>query len=150
VLIKNILVLLCLVFLAAACNQKTPSIFSVGTFEIAGQKLNVEVAQTDAARQQGLSGREFLAENKGMLFEFTRAGKYSFWMKDMKFPLDFIWIRDNKVVEITHNVVIEPNILDAALRIYLPQEEIDSMIEVNAGWATKNSIKTGDSARLTK
>lgn len=148
--IKLVLLFLSLVFVAFGCNKITPSIFSSGMVQIAGVNLSVEIAQTEEARMQGLSGRESLAENQGMLFQFPQAGRYAFWMKDMKFPLDFIWIKDNKVVEITHNVVVEPNISDAELHMYLPQEEIDSMIEVNAGWAEKNKVRVGDSVRLTK
>jgi hypothetical protein len=138
------MVLVSLVFLAFGCTQKTPSIFGSGTVEIGNQKLNVEVAQTDLTRQQGLSGRESLAQNDGMLFVFPSVGRYAFWMKGMRFPLDFIWIKDNQVVEITANAPTEPNVPDAGLFRYLPKEEVDSMIEVNAGWAKTNKIKVGD------
>jgi hypothetical protein len=57
-----------------------------------------EVADTPASRELGLSGREGLRENEGMLFIFDHPGKYGFWMKDMLFPLDIIWINQNGVV----------------------------------------------------
>src|SRR5476651_1827173 len=58
----------------------------------------VEVATTSAQQQQGLSGRASLPKNQGMLFIFQTANRYPFWMKDMKFNLDMIFINNNKIV----------------------------------------------------
>jgi uncharacterized membrane protein (UPF0127 family) len=62
------------------------------TVTINGQKLNVEVASTDSARVQGLSSRKCIGQNEAMLFVFNQPGYYQFWMKDMNFPIDIIWI----------------------------------------------------------
>ena len=62
------------------------------TVTINGQKLKVEVASTDAARVQGLSGRQCIGQSEAMLFIFNQSGYYQFWMKDMNFPIDIIWI----------------------------------------------------------
>jgi uncharacterized membrane protein (UPF0127 family) len=59
---------------------------------INGQSINAEVATTTKARETGLSGRPCILPNQGMLFEFSTAGRYQFWMKDMKFPIDIVWI----------------------------------------------------------
>lgn len=133
---KIALVLVALVFLAASCNRSQP-IATIGDHVV-----NIEIADTQSKRNQGLSGRESLAENLGMLFVFENEGKHTFWMKDMKFALDFIWIRDGKVVEITSDVPVLP------LETYEPVELIDSMLEVNSGFASKNTIKVGDSVRV--
>ena len=69
------------------------------TVIINSQKIAVEVADTLATRQKGLSGRACITPDEGMLFVFERPGRLPFWMKDMKFPLDIIWISpDHKVV----------------------------------------------------
>src|SRR4026208_1251957 len=94
---KWVVVSVSLIFLAAACNHKS-------TVTINGHTLNIEIAQTQIEREKGLSGRDTLPENSGMLFVFDKPDYYAFWMKDMKFPLDFIWIRDQKVVQITEGV----------------------------------------------
>ena len=60
--------------------------------------FSVEIATTSAQQQQGLSGRNSLPQNQGMLFIFKTAGRYAFWMKGMKFPLDIIFINNNKIV----------------------------------------------------
>ncbi len=144
---KIFLVLIPLMFLAASCNKKAPEgKFGSAAMRIGEYALSVEVAQTPEARALGLGGRDSLGADNGMLFVFAGPGKVGFWMKDTLIPLDFIWIRDGKVVEITPNVPVEPNVPDAALHRYLPAESIDSALEVNAGWAAKNSIKVGDPA----
>jgi hypothetical protein len=66
--------------------------------------LNVETVSTPAAMIQGLSGRKSLAYNQGMLFIFPNEGYHKFWMKDMLFPIDIIWLdKDYKVVYVKEN-----------------------------------------------
>ena len=109
--------------------------------EIAGQKVAVELALTNEAKEQGLSGRTALGENEGMLFVFDRPDKYSFWMKGMKFPLDIIWLGENlKVVYIKKEV--KPETFPES---YKPDAEAKYVLEVQAGFSDKNNLKTGDS-----
>ena len=109
----------------------------------------VNIANTSATRQKGLGGVVAMPDNEGMLFIFD-SKKLSpqmarFWMKDMLIPLDFIWITDDRVVEITPNVAAPaPNASDRDLQIYEPHEVIDYVLEINAGVAAKNNIKVGD------
>jgi uncharacterized membrane protein (UPF0127 family) len=71
-------------------NDKT---VTVGTTEI-----ETEVVQTEAERAKGLSGRPCIEPNRGMLFVFDKPGQYPFWMKDMKFPIDIVWVDANHKV----------------------------------------------------
>lgn len=101
--------------------------------------VGVEVADTDEEKSQGLAGRDSLAADAGMMFVFELPGQYGFWMKGMKFGLDFVWIRQGKVVEVSENVSPEdPN------RVYQPKEPVDAMVEVNAGWVKRQGVKVGD------
>jgi len=118
------------------------------TLQIGEATLSIEVADTEALKMQGLSGRDSLPENSGMLFKFDVPNRYSFWMKDMRFPLDFIWIANGRVTEIDHNVPVQPGVLDERLNVYQPLVPVDSMLEVNSGWAEKQGIKAGDSVKL--
>ena len=59
---------------------------------IGDASYTVDLAVTPEERQQGLSGREHMAGNEGMLFVFDEERQLSFWMKEMRFPLDIIWI----------------------------------------------------------
>lgn len=105
----------------------------------------VTIADTDVTRSHGLSNVTNLAENEGMLFVFTKPDIYTFWMKDMKFALDFIWINNGNVVQIDHDIPA-PNINtpDNQLKLYKSNFPVDSVLEVNAGFALKNNIKVGD------
>lgn len=117
--------------------------------EINGASLLVEVAASSDLRRLGLSGRDGLGENSGMLFVFDREDIYDFWMKDMKFPLDIIWIKNNKVADLEENV---PSPLagapDASLPVYKPEAPADLVLEVKAGFAGKNQIKIGDEVKI--
>lgn len=57
-----------------------------------------EIADTEEERSKGLSGRESLAEDEGLLFVFEEPGLYGFWMKDMNFAIDIIWIDESRHV----------------------------------------------------
>ncbi len=77
-----------------------------------------------------------------MLFVFDRPGRHGFWMKGMNFPLDFIWINGGRVAQITENVPAPKN-GEAPLSL-APQVEVDTVLEVNGGFAGKYQIKVGD------
>ena len=75
------------------------------TVGVGSQKIAVEVAKTAAAQQKGLGGRACIGQNEGMLFAFNQPGQYQFWMKDMKFPIDMIWISSShKAVVVEEDV----------------------------------------------
>ncbi|MDP3998684.1 MAG: DUF192 domain-containing protein [bacterium] len=105
-------------------------------------EITVEVADTEWERSQGLSGRTSLLRNQGMLFVFPQKSRYSFWMSDMKFPLDFIWIDGYKVVEITYDVPYPKN-GESPITI-APKAPADKVLEVNAGVASAAGVKVGD------
>jgi uncharacterized membrane protein (UPF0127 family) len=60
--------------------------------------ISVEVADTKESRELGLSGRSGIHDNQGMLFTFPVPGRYGFWMKDMNFPIDMVWINNQGLV----------------------------------------------------
>ena len=136
-------------FTAIGCNRTNPisqpiMSYKTGVLNVGNNKVTIEIAESVAAQDLGLGGRDSLAENSGMLFVFSAPGQYGFWMKDMKFPLDFVWIKDGKVSQITANVPDEPGVATNQLRTYLPDNPVDSMLEVNAGWASRHNVKVGD------
>ena len=111
-----------------------------------------ELADTPAIRERGLSGRVSMNSNQGMLFVFDRPGVYGFWMKDMNFPLDMVWIdRDHKVVSINSDVATS-TYPDAIFPACLPPAcavregtagNILYVLELNAGKAKDFGIVTG-------
>lgn len=109
-------------------------------------KIPVEIVETPAEVQKGLSGRTSLDASSGMLFVFTQADYYRFWMPDMYFPIDIIWINNNNIVDISHSV---SNKFDPAKpKFYLPAKKTNYVLEVNAEFSKKNNIKIGDSVFL--
>ncbi|MEK7502976.1 MAG: DUF192 domain-containing protein [Patescibacteria group bacterium] len=108
---------------------------------ISGRKVEVDIANNEKERNKGLGGRKNLPEDSGMLFIFEIPAKYSFWMKDMRFPIDIIWIEENKkITAISENIA--PETYPAS---FSPSEPVKYVLEVNAGWADKNGVKSGDS-----
>jgi uncharacterized protein len=68
-------------------------------------RIDVQVADTNAELATGLGGKACISDNQGMLFKLEKPGIYEFWMKDMKFSIDIIWIDSNrKIVHIEKNV----------------------------------------------
>lgn len=123
----------------------SPPLLEQETISINEKEILVEVVSTNENRKKGLSNRESLGENQGMLFVFERKAIPSFWMKDMLIPLDIIWIADEKVTQIDKNVPTpEKGTQDKDLKLYTPNGPIDFVLEVNAGFADKNNIKVGD------
>jgi len=108
-------------------------------------QITAEVAETPRAWVKGLSGRKKLAENRGMLFVFPNESRHAFWMKDMNFPVDIIWINNGEIVDIAPNV--EPSLLDP-LPTYLPRLPTKLVLEVVAGFSAKNNLKIGDKVEL--
>lgn len=112
---------------------------------VGDNKIRAEIADTQEKRAKGLSQRDSLAQDEGMLFVFPKTDKYSFWMKGLNFPLDFVWIRGDKVVEIYQNIQPPtPGQPDSALPVFLPREEVDKVLELNAGTVQKLDIKVDD------
>ncbi len=104
----------------------------------------VEVADSQETRIQGLSGRESLPAQEGMLFIFDREDFYEFHMLDMNFAIDIIWIdEDLAVVDITHNLLPESYPDRVA-----PKQPARYILEVNAGFASKHEIEVGDRASI--
>lgn len=73
--------------------------------KIGGQRFVTEVANTPAKREMGLSGRKELPKDHAMLFSFDSTNDECFWMRDMQFNIDIVWLDDeNKVTAIERNV----------------------------------------------
>jgi uncharacterized membrane protein (UPF0127 family) len=115
---------------------------SLPHLKLGRQKIYLEVADSPDTKAQGLSGREGLAANEGMLFMFEKPSSYSFWMKGMKFNLDFVFINGNRVVAIAENVPYPqgcgaPQTVQAGVAF-------DKALEINQGEIERLGIQVGD------
>lgn len=104
---------------------------------INGHTINIELALTNAEKERGLGYRDSLAAERGMLFVYQNKDRYGFWMKGMRFPLDFIWITGNKVVDLSQNVATNAP-------PFSPRVPVDKVLEVNAGDIDRLGVKMGD------
>ena len=105
---------------------------------INNKTILVEIANTDAKREQGLSGRASLNPGSGMLFVFERPGLYGFWMKEMNFSLDIVWIDENGQV-INIDKALEP---ETYPQVFYPVKPVKYVLELNAGESVKMGIDT--------
>jgi uncharacterized membrane protein (UPF0127 family) len=116
---------------------------SIKYVQIAGQSIKVDLALTAQEQEQGLSGRQSLGQNEGMLFVFDNPSKELFWMKDMNFPIDIIWLTENMKVDYIKKYA-DPKLYPEA---YGPgQNDMNAkyVLEVVAGFSDKNNLKVGD------
>jgi uncharacterized membrane protein (UPF0127 family) len=111
-----------------------------------GTTIQAEVADTEAKRRMGLMFRESLAPDRGMLFVYPKPGIYPFWMKNCRFPIDILWLApDKRIVRIIERV--PPCPADPCPN-YNPRVEALYVIEVSAGFAQREGLKTGSPIRF--
>ncbi len=102
--------------------------------------FSVGVADTLGSRSKGLSDRESLGANEGLLFVFEKPGVYSFWMKDMLFSIDIVWISEaGQIIYIEEGATPE-----SFPESFGPQVESLYVLEVNKGTFEKEGIVVGD------
>lgn len=106
---------------------------------IHGKEYVLEIADTDSKRSLGLGERDSLCQPCAMLFVFDRPGKYSFWMKGMRFPLDIVWLSGDEVVHIERNIPAD------SPSTYPPLHPADRVLEFNAG--EMEDLSVGDTVR---
>ncbi len=115
------------------------------TISIGETTVRAELADTTSKRAQGLSGRSHLASGEGMLFVFEQPGMYGFWMPDMYFALDMIWLdHDLVVISVTENATPESYPTQ-----FYPARPAQFVLEVPAFFAAEHSIVPGLQAELT-
>lgn len=111
---------------------------------LSGNVISLDVADDLSERQLGLSGRTNLGDDEGMLFVFDDAGRHGFWMKDMNFSIDILWLDESGViVDIAESVA--PNTYP---EIFYPSLEASYVLEVPAGIASANEYDIGDRAEI--
>lgn len=115
-------------------------VLEVEYVKLSGVAVKVEVVSTTDKLILGLSGREGLAPDSGMLFVFPETAKYPIWMKAMKFSIDIIWIgEDGRVVYLKENATPE-----SFPEVFAPDQPAKYVLEVEKGFVKKNKLKVGD------
>lgn len=141
-----------IVFVGFLFNKDNTAEESKNTVDIKIADINIKAALADneESRKKGLGGINKLEENEGMLFVFEERDTIPvFWMEDMQIAIDILWINDGKIIQIDKN--LEPpgeETPDKDLVKYTPKAAVDYVLEVNAGFSDKNSIKVGDNIKI--
>lgn len=121
-------------------------VYDKGVINIGSNSFFVEIADDELTRVKGLSDRKTISSNQGMFFVFEQPGNYGFWMKDMLFAIDIIWIDQNFVIN--H---IEKNISpDTYPKLFYSNTESMYVLELLSGSVDKFNIKIGDKVILEK
>lgn len=124
-----------LLFSEASVRTITPE----QTLVIGEARVSVAIADTWQTREQGLGGTTELATDQGMLFIFDTDGQHSFWMRDMRYAIDIIWISAAKRV-----VYIEEGVSpDTFPQAFTPPTRARYVLEVPAGFAERHGIAIG-------
>jgi len=108
---------------------------------INNKEIEVDIADTDNEQYQGLSNREKLCADCGMLFVYDDKKVRDFVMRNMNFDLDIIWIEDDEIVRIDENLYAEGA---SPTRSYSSGAPVNYVLEVNSGFCGENGIKVGD------
>jgi len=137
-------IIIFLVLLVYGNVKNIPFVTPEKTVTIHNQTFTVSIASTIQEQEKGLSGRTSLPQNQGMYFPFSSSGFYAFWMKEMKFPLDIIFINNGKVVTVYKD--LQPARSDNP-PIYKPYQPANAVLEINAGLASKYTISDGDTVK---
>ncbi len=117
-----------------------PLFYEVRDLMVGSTTISVEIADTDKKRTQGLSGREGLSPESGMLFLFPSPGIYPFWMHEMQFALDIIWINTEGVIVSAYESVAP----DTFPEFFTPNAEALMVLEVPGGFMERYGIQIGD------
>lgn len=111
---------------------------------LGGEALVLEVADTEALRTKGLSGHGALHESGGMLFIFPEDSRYGFWMKDMQFPIDIVWLDGDY-----HIVDVKKSATPASYpEIFTPVLPARYVVEIQNGFFEKHTLKVGDTLEI--
>jgi uncharacterized protein len=134
-----------LAWLRGAFSARTTG--SAARVQIGSRTYTVEVVDTIPAKAQGLSGRKSLPAGTGMLFVFEPAQPQSFWMHDMKFPIDIIWIQGGAVTGLVQDAPV-PTATDTA--IFSSPGPVDLVLEVPAGTVAGDGLRVGDKVEIVR
>lgn len=151
VIVVILLVILGIVFFNVVSNNLRlpfPTSQPKSAVSIDGQTFHVTVANTEKDKEIGLSNMSSLPKDQGMLFTFDHPDYYAFWMRNMKFSIDIIYIANKKIVTIFSNVPA-PSSNTASLPIYKPKQPADTVLEINAGLSNQYHFAVGDNVSIS-
>ncbi|MEX2054221.1 MAG: DUF192 domain-containing protein [Candidatus Colwellbacteria bacterium] len=143
-----LVVVLAWVYKSGALNLGGSSGYKQATVVIRGEQFRVDVADTMGKRELGLGGREPLVADGGMLFIFPSVANRRFWMKDVSFPIDIIWISGDRIVGFAKEAQPQGDIPLHQLTHYRSPEAVDRVLEVASGTVDRVGMMLGDGVNV--
>ncbi len=145
-LITSLLTVIIIILVIVVLNiERNPSNAYV---KIDGKTFYVDVAKTPKQQELGLDIYDKLPQDRGMIFPFSYPDYYAFWMHGMKFPIDIIYINNDKIVDIFPNLPYPKNINEQPVTV-TPSEKANYVLEINAGLSQKYHFKKGDVVEIS-
>ena len=141
--------LLIIMIVVAIGYKLYSSIWPKGIVVIGGETISVLVANNFPHLYKGWSDRDSMGEYGGMLFVFLRKDQHAMVMRNMRFPLDIVWLNGNTIVDIAPNAVPEPGRSESQLTPYFARLPSTFVLELPAGFTSKYGVKVGDTIKLS-
>jgi uncharacterized membrane protein (UPF0127 family) len=143
-ILKTILISILIILGFTTCDDGSAAVIDY-TMQMAlpnGQKINLEIADSDEKRAMGLMFRKSLPYTSGMLFIFDTEDFHSFWMKNTLIPLDILWL--DKEFRIKYYYQNVQPCKSNPCSSYSPLIKALYVLEVNAGFIKKENLKLDD------
>lgn len=148
--IRNVYILIliagALLFGALFARVHTGRVLEESTITTPRGEIWVTLAQDQASWEQGLSGTKSLEANTGKLFIFDKPDTYGFWMKDMRYPLDIVWIDETQtIIAVTADAIPE-----SYPEVFYPPKPVLYVLELNAGEAAVEMLSPGTQINIVR
>jgi hypothetical protein len=117
--------------------------YRAADISIKGRTLHALIADSFVKQMVGLMFRPRLSKDACMLFIFSREARHGIWMRNMRFPIDILWMDGSRRV-VDYAEMVQPE----SRRIYAPEKSAKYVLEANAGFIKRNRIKKGDTFRI--
>ena len=120
------------------------------TLDVNGHTIRVLVAKSVYQQYRGLGKRDSIEPYQGMIFPFLLYGRQGIVMRDMRFPIDIIWLRDGIVIDLAQNVLLESGQKEGEYIIYRPRADANAVLELPAGKSVELGLEIGTKIEQVK
>ena len=142
---KPAIVILACILLFSGCFSPTPKAAEI-TFPD-GFIITAAVASTPEQQALGLSGRPSLAENGGMLFAYSQPSRPGFWMPDMSFPIDMLFLDANFTI-VDANINAQPCPSRSNCPTFTPKADCAYVLEICANCSIRHNATIGSRLKV--
>jgi uncharacterized membrane protein (UPF0127 family) len=136
--ITGLIIFSVLALFESSCKPELKSDLPIVQLSIDGNKILVEVANTESTRMAGLMFRSEMGADNGMLFVFSDDASRAFWMKNTLIPLSIAFMDEKGVIENTLEMPPQTE------QTFMSAGPAKYALEMNTGWYTKHGVKAGD------